>query len=352
MKGFKIQPEAAAAGEYQGTIYRLSDVSQTVELEVWPQCGFNALRWRTRENAARPWQSLFYAAPDWSSHPVPTRSGHPILFPFPNRLRAGTFRFQEQVWNLPKNESSGQHAIHGFTPKRPWRVLGCEANRDYAMITGEFRFSVDLPGWESLWPADGSLTVSYQLESNRLTVQAFIQNHGAGPLPYGLGYHPYFVLPGVSDEPIDDYELQAGAEHFWPLEHGLPTGPMTSVPPEYQFEHFRRIGSLELDHLLSGRRPAGRTIAILRHPRAAHQLRIEADAAFGHLLLFTPPHRKSIAIEPYTCVTDALNLAADGERPATHTGLRVLKPGQSVSLEVSYYLELASQSFATTPNAL
>ena len=39
-------------------------------------------------------------------------------------------------------------------------------------------------------------------------------------------------------------------------------------------------------------------------------LSVHVSPAFRDLVLFTPPHRKAVCLEPYTCPTDAINLAA------------------------------------------
>src|SRR5437868_12662155 len=49
-------------------------------LEVWPALGFNAFRWQVVG------QELLYRNPQFFSERKPTRSGFPILFPFPNRI--------------------------------------------------------------------------------------------------------------------------------------------------------------------------------------------------------------------------------------------------------------------------
>jgi aldose 1-epimerase len=45
---------------------------------------------------------------------------------------------------------------------------------------------------------------------------------------------------------------------------------------------------------------------------------------FRELVVFTPPHRQAIALEPYTCATDAINLQTQG----IDAGLLVLRPGE------------------------
>jgi aldose 1-epimerase len=55
----------------------------------------------------------------------------------------------------------------------------------------------------------------------------------------------------------------------------------------------------------------------------AVSLQLLTSPAFRELLVFTPPHRQAVCLEPYTCVTDAINLQARG----IDAGLLVLPPG-------------------------
>ena len=70
--------------------------------------------------------------------------------------------------------------------------------------------------------------------------------------------------------------------------------------------------------------PAASTTWLLE-PARDLSLRLKADAVFRNLVIFTPPHREAIAVEPYTCITDAINLQARG----VDAGLLVLPPGGS-----------------------
>src|SRR5437660_12469950 len=112
---FVVKQFHARAGERFGTAFELTDSASTVRAEVWPRCGFNCLRWQVRQ-ADGAWGALLYTASDWESNPVPTRSGHPILFPFPGRLRDGRITVAGQTYQLPLNDSTKRYAIHGFTP--------------------------------------------------------------------------------------------------------------------------------------------------------------------------------------------------------------------------------------------
>src|SRR5438552_3379996 len=82
-------------------------------LEVCPSLGFNAYRWQGGG------QELLYRSPQFFTENKPTRSGFPILFPFPNRIRDGRFTWEGKSYELPTNDPASKNAIHGFTPMRP-----------------------------------------------------------------------------------------------------------------------------------------------------------------------------------------------------------------------------------------
>jgi aldose 1-epimerase len=334
---FEVRISERKAGDRGGEVYELTDDAGTVRAEVWPQWGFNCVRWQLRQPDGR-WADLLYAAPDWESNPVPTRSGHPILFPFPGRLRDGTLAFDAKSFHLPLNDSTRRNAIHGFTPRNRWRVIDWNGGEEFAFVTGQFDLSKDLPEAAGQWPGDFELNVTYRLYGDKLRVDAKVQNHGPGPLPFGLGYHPYFRLPGVHDPDIGGHVLQACVGELWETEDNLPTGWRKPIPADIDFRHPRPIAATQLDNVFTGvttmAAPVGGMVelAALSHPAASGSVRLLTDRAFRELVLFTPQHRQAVAIEPYTCSADAGNLAARG----IDSGWRVLSPGTTWEATVEY----------------
>jgi aldose 1-epimerase len=339
---FEVRISQQTAGDRSGDVHEVISDDGAVRAEIWPQWGFNCLRWQVRQADGR-WGDVLCTAGDWDTNPVPTRSGHPILFPFPGRMRDARFTFEGKTYQLPATDSSKQNAIHGFTPRNPWKVIDSNGDDDFGFVTGRFNLKKDFPAALAYWPADFNLNVTYRLHRDRLRVQASLENLGPGPLPWGLGYHPYFRLPGVNDEDISRYVLQARASEVWETENSLPTGWRKAVPGDIDFRHPMPIGSTQLDNVLTdlqGKPPAAGELgellelASLSHPEANHRLTVLADKTFRELVLFTPPHRHAIAIEPYTCSADAANLAARG----IDSGWKVLGVGEEIEAVVEYRL--------------
>lgn len=335
---FVVKTFEGRAGDRSGKVYELMDEDGSVRAEVWPMWGFNCLRWQFRRRDGR-WHDLLHVAPDWDANPVPTRSGHPILFPFPGRLKDGSLSFLGRKFQLPLNDSTKQHAIHGFTPRNAWKVTDWNGDDQWAFVTGQFRLSQQLPDQLANWPADFSLSVTYQLFKDKLRVVAKVENRSDGPLPFGLGYHAYFRLPGIADPDIGGHVLQANVDQYWEADaQNLPTGWRHDVTPELDFRSPREIGATALDTVYTNITSPPTDIlemlelAALSHPDSLQQLRVLADPAFRELVLFTPPHRQAIAIEPYTCSADAGNL---WDR-SVKSGWQVLERGGEWEATVEY----------------
>lgn len=334
---FRVSSAARAAGDKSGDVYELLAADGSVRAEVWPQCGFNCLKWQVRDGSG--WADILFHMPDWDANPVPTRSGNPILFPFPGRLRDGRITHEGKTYQLPLTDNTKLHSIHGFTPRNKWRVIGQTAAPECASVTGEFVLSADLPEALAHWPADFRFQVTYRLYANKLQLVARVENPTAGTLPFGLGYHGYFCLPGVTDADVSNYVLQANVSQVWAAENNLPTGERVPTPAALDFQKARAVGTTALDNVftsVNGPTDAGLVEqAVLSHPQAKGKLRVLADPAFRELVLFTPAHRKAVAIEPYSCSADASNLAARG----VDTGWRVLAAGAAWEAVVEYRWE-------------
>jgi aldose 1-epimerase len=307
------------------TVYVLEDGAGGVA-EVWPALGFNCFRW----SAARGGQALdlIYSDPALFQGASPTRSGVPVLFPFPNRIRDGRFAFSGKEYQLPLNDSAKKNAIHGFACRVPWRAVNHGADGTSAWVTGEFRCSVDAPQSLALWPADQQIRLTVRLGRGTLRLEAVVTNPDTKPLPWGLGYHPYFRA-------TDDSTVEVPAREFWVLEGNLPTGERRPVDRPRDLKRPRRVGELSLDDVLTGlpARPP-RMDGLLERAAitaaAGGPLRLFCSEGFRHLVVFTPPHRHAFCVEPYTCTTDAAN--------RTDGGWEVLAPGASVELVVELWV--------------
>src|SRR5260370_15203798 len=111
--GFQTRTEIrATSGGQDGAVYVLENDTGSARAEIWPAGGFNCHRWQVTSDG-KPLE-LLYSDPQFFHGAKPTRSGIPVLFPFPNRIRDGRFTWAGKEYRLPLHDPSGKNAIHGF----------------------------------------------------------------------------------------------------------------------------------------------------------------------------------------------------------------------------------------------
>lgn len=266
----------------------------------------------------------------------PSGHGIPILFPYPNRIRAGRFAWAGRSYHVPASRAwhdPRENSLHGFCLDRPWRVV----ERKAQVALGRFRLSVDAPDRIDLWPADFEIDVRYELRGPTLRTDFAIRNPDTVPLPWGLGTHAYFKVPLASDSRAEDCVIEVPAAEVWEAVDNLPTGRRLPVPREKDLRDGAYFDLLKLDDVLTGfdvdptfaepDEDAGGTVpaieTLILDEGAGLQMLQRTDPAFRELVAFTPPNRSAVCLEPYTCTPDAINLAARG----IDAGWRVLEPG-------------------------
>lgn len=262
------------------------------------------------------------ATPEFAARgEAPNHNGIPLLFPFPNRIRGGKYTWRGREYALEGIHQDGQgNAIHGLVIDRPWRVTEHAGET----ATGQFQLSVDAPDRRALWPADFVIEVRYELREASLRCDVRVVNPDTAPLPFGFGTHPYVRIPLVAGSQRGECLIQAPASEEWELVNCLPTGKRLAVSGKKDLREGQELEGLKLDDVFTGLRAQADEIeTIVMDSGAGLQVRQVFDAAFRELVVYTPPHGRSVCLEPYTCVTDAIHLTARG----IDAGWRELAPG-------------------------
>lgn len=232
-----------------------------------------------------------------------------VLAPWPNRLGDGSFGWEGRRHQLPLDEPERSNAIHGLVRWLPWALE--ERGESWLRLTCHL---VARPGWP--WPL--RISVSYALGAGGLEVGLTAWNEGgAGPCPFGLGWHPYLSAFGGL---VDDLELRLPAsDAYLTDERGLPVGLPAGVQRVenlgVDFREGRRIGGAELDTCFTGlaRPDDGRTVVEIRGPSDGQSVELWMDAAYTHVMVYTGDtlsdesrRRRGLAVEPMTCAPDML----------------------------------------------
>ncbi len=257
-------------------------------------------------------------------HPA-SRSGIPLLFPYPNRISGGRYSWNGCDYQLTPDmvpfDKTG-NAIHGFCIDRPWRVV----SQSHSSVTAVFKTSVDAPERLSLWPADAEIEVTYELCGACLQSTIKVHNPSNQPLPWGFGTHAYFRLPLSSASSAERCTVYAPASRVWQLNECLPSGKTHDVSDRSDLPQSPAFGGLKLDDVYTAvTTENGNVICRISDPAAKLMVEQRCSTAFREIVAFTPPWATAVCLEPYTCVTDAINLQQKG----IDAGLQILPPGET-----------------------
>lgn len=304
----------------------LHDPASGAVAEVLVSLGFNCHRFMVPHRGQQV-EVLWRTDSFLSGADRPSRSGVPILFPFPGRIRGTTFVWEGKDYTIPAGDALG-NAIHGFVHTRPWRVIEREKRR----LVGQFQASIDDPQLLEQWPADFRLTAEYDLSGGLLRMNYLIENPGQTPLPFGFGTHPYFHVPLLGGSADRCLVLLPGREK-WELDQMLPTGKRLPLEDVTQYKVGAPFGTLQLDDVFTDLEfDDGWCRGHVYDPKAQLAVHISFSKAFRECVVFTPPHREAICIEPYTCVPNAAELTAQG----IDAGLHLLPPGEQFIARVEF----------------
>ena len=251
--------------------------------------------------------------------------GIPVLFPFPNRIRDGKYSWDGKTYQLPDigiTRDGNGNAIHGFCMDVPWRVI----EQTSSSVTGEFQLSIDAVERLSLWPTDCLIRITYSLQGASLRADITVINPSTRPLPWGFGTHAYFRLPLAAGSNLGHCTAYAPVRKTWKLDQYLPTGEL-DVPQEHtRLEDSPYLDTLKLDDVYTDvQLQQGQLVCRIMDEKAGLQVEQRCSADFREVVAFTPPWSSAVCLEPYTCVTDAINLQQRG----IDAGLKVLPPGQA-----------------------
>lgn len=225
-----------------------------------------------------------------------------VLIPFPGRVGCARYIWEGVQYTLPQNDKDGPNAIHGFLRTANFTV----AEQNASSVV----FSLSFPGAEG-YPFPLLVEIAYHLNASGLSCTFHLTNPGPVSAPVAAGFHPYFH---VGSDHVDLDSLTLPFESMLEMEHFIPTGKLLSVAEAgLDFRSPSVIGSRVLNHcfLKPNRDSDGLCRVVLRS--ASGSVTVWMDSSFDYVVLYTgenlPPslRRTSLAIEPMTCGSDALN---------------------------------------------
>ena len=241
------------------------------------------------------------------------------MAPFACRMENGQYQHHDKTWTIEKYYL-GKHAIHGIVYDAMYSIQSTQADAQGAVVVLKHHYHGDDKGY----PFDFSLQIKWQLHpNNQLTVETIITNHGEEVIPMMDGWHPYFTLGNSINECCLSFQHKGKIEFNESL---LPTGVLLE---DNTFDQPTKLNTIELDNCFV-LDPAHPTCTLENEQL---KLIVQAGLNYPYLQLYTPLHRKSIAIENLSGAPNCFN---------NKMGLQLLKPHESLVFKTSYQFSLKS----------
>lgn len=228
------------------------------------------------------------------------------LVPYVNRIRDGQFNFTGKTICLAPNMAGDPSPLHGQGWLNPWRVVAAsrtEATLEFDHKAGE-------------WPWAYRAQQRFHLDDSSLEIALSCRNLSAGPMPCGLGQHPYFNCSGETRIATQVTDVWTIDEYVLPIERIAAAG-------RYDLSG-RTVCGLGLDHGFGGWNGTAR----FTDPAWPFAIEMSSpDAPFFQL--YSPIQGGLFVAEPVSHANAALNAA---EEQWADLGMQILVPGEEMSL--------------------
>jgi len=288
-------------------IVQLADREHATEVSIVPSIG-NIAYAMTVHGQNILW-SPFQSLTEMKSKPA--LCGVPFLAPWANRLDQDAFYasgkkflLNPEIGNIRRDPN--QHPIHGLLLfSSYWKITKLEADDKSARVTSRLEFW-RYPDLMAQFPFAHAIEMTYRLNAGVLEVETAVENLATDTMPVGIGYHPYFQIPGA---PRDQWKVHVAAREHLELSPALiPTGQRTpvSLPDPVS------LATTQLDDVFSSLVRGKENRAEFWAEAGGKRVSVIYGPKYTVAVIYAPPGKDFICFEPMSAITDAFNLAHAG----------------------------------------
>jgi len=233
------------------------------------------------------------------------------LAPYPNRIAEGSYTSNSVQYSFPIDEAFNGFSIHGFVLEKEFSVESVIEDAEKAELILKY-IHVNSEGF----PFSFDLELRYTLTENSIDIATVIKNTGTQTMPYGDGWHPYFIC----GDSLKNLSLTMPTELHYFTENMLPNGWFEEFN---LFNKAQSLSDLEFDDSFLLQTDQSKAVIQLQSLQNNFSISIWVDTnSYPYVHLYTPKDRKSLAIEPMSCLPNAFN---------NEIGLKKVKKGESCS---------------------
>lgn len=221
----------------------------------------------------------------WEGNPAFWGKHSPILFPIVGTLKNNTYNYNQKQFQLSR---------HGFAREMEFELV--EKSEESATFS-----LISTLETQKVYPFDFELQICYSLDENKLNIDYKVINKSETTLPFAIGAHPAFALPGNFEEYSLEFQ-QAETLKYYLLEEGL----ISNNSNEIQLDN-KKLGLnyqwFEKDALVF-KTLESKSITILKNEKSILKVNFNG---FPNLGIWTVQNAPFLCIEPWFGYSDTLN---------------------------------------------
>ena len=219
------------------------------------------------------------------------------MWPWPNRIAGGSYKWKDKVYQIPLS-GGDEHALHGLISHAEFELIDQASDLTSASIRLRHVYTGHNAGYP--WPAE--IYATYTLDAEGISLLLEATNLGISSAPMALGWHPYFSLEG---QLVDEWRLSGSIKSHVLAEALIPTGELA---PTCDFEtNSPLLGRAFDDGYLLHEHESQMHLSIKDSELSIALSSMPGTQPWRYVQLYTPPDRRSLAIEPMTAAADAFN---------------------------------------------
>jgi galactose mutarotase-like enzyme len=225
----------------------------------------------------------------WNGNPAFWGKHSPVLFPIVGTLKTNTYQYENTEYHLSR---------HGFAREMDFELIDKQENSATFSLASS-------PETKEKYPFDFELQLIYTLENKSLKIEYKVFNNGESKMPFSIGAHPAFDLPGS----FENYSLAFEKEEplkYYLLEDGLISNATNELVLDKNEIHLN-YKLFENDALVF-KNIASKSITILDNSNPFLKV---SYSDFPDLGIWTPPNAPFICIEPWFGYSDTVNQFGD-----------------------------------------
>lgn len=246
----------------------------------------------------------------WNGNPEFWGKHSPILFPIVGTLKNNGYYYNNKKYSLNR---------HGFARDMDFELIAkSDSKALFSLVNNANTLHV--------YPFEFELLLSYELTDNSLIINFKVINKNRFSMPFSIGAHPAFALPGQFENYSLDFEFSEELIRF-ELENDLLSNVTNSIPQNGNNVALH-YDLFEKDALVF-KKIKSKKITLLENEKPFLRVRFDDFPSLG---IWTKPKAPFICIEPWLGYADT---TTNSGNIMEKEGIKIIEANEIFELEYS-----------------